>query len=239
MESYVLITGASRGIGKNIAYMLASRNYNLILICKNNFGLLRDLANTLSCQYKVKVICKICDISDPTQVESLFADIPAPDIIINNAGISYVGLLQDMSVKDWNTVIATNLSAAFYISKYALKHMISKQSGRILNISSVWGNTGASMEVAYSASKGGLNAFTKSLAKEVAPSGIAVNALACGFVDTEMNSHLCDEEKEFLFDQIPAGRAVSTQEVALTAIQILEMPIYLTGQIITLDGGWT
>lgn len=239
MESYVLITGASRGIGKDIANTLASKQYNLILVCRNNIAVLQDLANKLSEQYKIRVICKACDISNPIQVEALFKDIPNPDIIINNAGISYVGLLQDMSVDDWNTVLATNLSAAFYTSKYGLNHMISKQSGRILNISSVWGNTGASMEVAYSTSKGGLNAFTKSLAKEVAPSGIAVNALACGFVDTEMNAHLSNEEKTCLFTEIPVGRAISTQEVAQAVIHILEMPTYFTGQIVTLDGGWT
>ena len=117
------------------------------------------------------------------------------DILINNAGISYIGLLQDMSILEWNNIINTNLTSAFLMSKYVIPYMLKKQNGHIINISSVWGNIGASMEVAYSASKGGLNTFTKALAKELAPSNILVNTISPGFIDTEMNKNFEKEEQ--------------------------------------------
>ena len=238
MNSYVLVTGASRGIGAAIAEELAIKKYNLILTCKNSFEALETKAAYLSETYQIHVIAKCCDMGNPASVETLFHTIPKPDIIINNAGISYVGLVQDMEISDWNEVLSVNLSSAFYTAKYGLNHMIANGHGRILNISSVWGNTGASMEVAYSASKGGLNSFTKALAKEVAPSGIAVNALACGYVDTAMNACFTQEELNVLCDEIPLGRPATPTEVAQAALHILEMPTYFTGQIITFDGAW-
>jgi 3-oxoacyl-[acyl-carrier protein] reductase len=117
--------------------------------------------------------------------------------------------------------------------------MINAKSGKIINISSVWGNVGASCEVAYSATKGAVNSLTKALAKEVAPSGIQVNAVACGAIDTEMNSHLSDDDKSALADEIPAGRFGTPAEIAHIVKQLTEAPSYLTGQIITVDGGWT
>lgn len=238
MNNYVLITGASRGIGASIASALAKKKYNLILTCRHSATALHSLANQLSAEHHVHVISEICNMGDAQEVKALFDRIPNPDIIINNAGISYVGLIQDMSIETWNETIAVNLSAAFYTSKYGLDYMIRNNSGRILNISSVWGIAGASLEVAYSASKGGLNSFTKALAKELAPSQIAVNALACGLVDTQMNTHLTDEDKASLCREIPAGRAASPDEVASAVTHILEMPTYFTGQILTLDGAW-
>ncbi|MBR4965904.1 MAG: SDR family NAD(P)-dependent oxidoreductase [Lachnospiraceae bacterium] len=238
MNSYVLITGASRGIGAHIAEALAQKKYNLILTCRNSYEALTERAAYLSETYQVRVIAKCCNMGDPISVKSLFQEIPNPEIIINNAGISYVGLLQDMEPAEWNEVLSVNLSSAFYTAKYGLSHMIANGHGRILNISSVWGNTGASMEVAYSASKGGLNTFTKALAKEVAPSGIAVNALSCGYVDTAMNSCFSPEELNALCEEIPLGRPASPEEVAQAALHILEMPVYFTGQIVTIDGAW-
>ncbi len=238
MESYVLITGASRGIGACIAKALAQKHFNLILTCRNSFEDLHALGKTLSDSYHIHVICECCNMGDPICVKELFDRIPNPDIIINNAGISYVGLLQDMKIEDWNEVLSVNLSSAFYTAKYGLTHMIRHGHGRILNISSVWGNSGASMEVAYSASKGGLNAFTKALAKEVAPSGIAVNALACGLIDTQMNASLTQEDMDSLCAEIPLGRPATPSEVADAVLHILTMPIYFTGQIVTLDGAW-
>ena len=122
--------------------------------------------------------------------------------------------------------------------KHAIPKMVHSKSGRILNISSVWGNVGASCEVAYSASKGGVNAFTKALAKELAPSGITVNAIACGVIDTRMNQCFSEEERTQLAEEIPAGRFGNAQEVAQLALSIVTSSSYLTGQIITLDGGW-
>ena len=132
-----------------------------------------------------------------------------------------------------------NLNAAFYTSRLAIPMMLHRHSGRIINISSVWGNVGASMEVAYSASKGGLNAFTRALAKELAPSGIQVNAVACGVIDTDMNrEHLSKEDLDELCDEIPAGRMGDTAEVASLAVMLANAPTYMTGQIIRIDGGW-
>lgn len=168
----------------------------------------------------------------------MFSEIRHLDVLINNAGISYVGLVSDMTEKDWDYIINTNLSSAFYTSKCAIPDMVKQKSGKIINISSVWGNVGASMEVAYSASKGGLNAFTKALAKELAPSGIQVNAIACGVIDTDMNKCFSMEDIEILKGEIPADRMGTIEEVGRLVIQIINSPTYLTGQIITIDGGW-
>ena len=143
-----------------------------------------------------------------------------------------------MSILEWNNIINTNLTSAFLMSKYVIPYMLKKQNGHIINISSVWGNIGASMEVAYSASKGGLNTFTKALAKELAPSNILVNTISPGFIDTEMNKNFEKEELEAIFEEIPLGRAGKTSEVADLVYKIATSK-YLTGQIITIDGGWT
>ena len=173
------------------------------------------------------------------EVEALFAGIPSLDVLINNAGISYVGLLTDMTPAQWHKVMHTNLDACFYTAKLAIPLMLQKHSGRIINISSVWGNVGASMEVAYSASKGGLNTFTKALAKELAPSNIQVNAIACGLIDTDMNKCFTPEDLDDIIAEIPADRMGHPEEVAQLAYQLATAPSYLTGQILTIDGGWT
>jgi len=132
----------------------------------------------------------------------------------------------------------TNLNAVFYTSRLAVPYMVRQQKGKIINISSIWGNAGASMEVAYSASKGGVNSFTKALAKELAPSNIQVNAIACGVIDTDMNRCFSEEERAMLIEEIPADRMGSVEEVAQTVLMLLDAPAYLTGQIITVDGGY-
>lgn len=241
-DKTVLITGASRGIGKSIAEVFAKEGFSLVLVCKDSIDSLKETGLLLSEKYGVKVSCHACDVSDPSLVRSLFDSLSlggiSIDIAVNNAGISYVGLLQDMTDEDWDRVISTNLSSCFYVSRAVLPSMISKKSGKIINISSVWGKVGASTEVAYSASKGGINAFTKALAKEVAPSNISVNAVACGFIDTDMNRNLSEEEKESLFEEIPAGRPGQTEEVAELVYRIATASPYLTGQVISFDGAW-
>ena len=144
----------------------------------------------------------------------------------------------EMSPESWHQVIDTNLSSLFYTSRRAIPLMLQKHRGNIINISSVWGSCGASMEVAYSASKGGVNSFTKALAKELAPSGIQVNAIACGLINTEMNLCFSDEERRSLIEEIPADRMGNTAEVAQMVCSVLSMPAYATGQILTIDGGW-
>ncbi|MBQ5850191.1 MAG: SDR family oxidoreductase [Lachnospiraceae bacterium] len=238
---YALITGASRGIGKGIALALAKAGYNLILTCRQNKDDLLAVA-TQAKEYGSSVYTYVGDISNTATCEDLFSFINnnniSIDVLINNAGISYVGLLQDMSYEEWNNCINTNLSSIFYTCKHCIPQMLQKKQGHIINISSVWGNAGASCEVAYSASKGGVNAFTKALAKELAPSGIQVNAIAFGLIDTDMNAHLTDEDKKELANEIPMGRAGSIEDAGQMVLSILSSPAYMTGQIISMDGGW-
>ena len=238
MPKYAFITGASRGIGAAIANELAAQGYHLYLTCLTNGQRLQSLADELSQTYSVSCQCFVGDIGDYSFVERCFAKINTLDVLVNNAGISYVGLLSDMEVSDWNQVMHTNLSASFYTSKLAIPLMLKKHEGKIINISSVWGNVGASMEVAYSASKGGLNSFTKALAKELAPSNIQVNALACGVIDTDMNKCFSVDDMEILKGEIPADRIGTTLEAAKMVSMIIHSPSYLPGQIITMDGGW-
>ena len=242
MGKTVFITGASRGIGKSIVNCFAKNGYNLIMVCKNSVDLLEETGKVISEKYHVQALCYCCDVSDSASVNELFENLSQAgikiDVLINNAGISYVGLLQDMSDEDWNRVINTNLSSCFYTSRAVLPQMIARHSGKIINISSVWGKVGASTEVAYSASKGGVNAFTKALAKEVAPSGISVNAIACGFIDTAMNSNLSEPEKRSIFEDIPVGRPGTGDEVADVVYKIATSSEYLTGQVISFDGAW-
>lgn len=238
MKKYAFISGASRGIGKAIACQLAALGYNLYLTCLKNEDLLKELKTQLEEAYQIDCHCFIGDIASYDFVSSVFAEIPQLDVLVNNAGISYIGLLTDMSLEEWHRVIDTNLSSVFYTSKLASEKMLKIHQGKIINISSVWGNVGASMEVAYSASKGGVNSFTKALAKELAPSNIQVNAIACGVIDTDMNRCFNEEEHAALIDEIPACRMGYPEEVALLVGQLLSAPEYLTGQILTLDGGW-
>lgn len=239
MKKNALITGASRGIGKAIAAAYAAAGYNLYLTCLHSADALRGLAEELQNTYGVTVSVFLGDMGDDRFVAEVFRHIDTLDILVNNAGISYVGLLSEMKIDDWRRIIDTNLSSAFYTSRLAIPLMLSRKSGRIINISSVWGNVGASMEAAYSASKGGLNSLTKALAKELAPSNIQINAIACGVIDTDMNRIWNEDDMKNLREAIPADRFGSVEEVARLALQLADAPAYLTGQIITLDGGWT
>jgi 3-oxoacyl-[acyl-carrier protein] reductase len=238
----VLITGASRGIGKAVAIRFAEEGYNLILSCKENSRLLSELKARLIENYSISCLDFTGNMGDMDTVALLFEQIKSRygsvDILINNAGISYIGLLTDMTANDWNEILTTNLTSVFNCCKLAVPGMVHKKEGKIINISSVWGNYGASCEVAYSATKGGINAFTRALAKELAPSNIQVNAIACGVIDTEMNRFLSPEEKKQLLDEIPSGRMGAPKEVADFVYDIASGHNYLTGQIIQLDGGW-
>ena len=234
-----LITGASRGIGKACAVKMAACGYNLFLVCEKNIATLEKLCEELHKKYNISSKAYKADVSDLDALKSIFDDIEDLDVLINNAGISYVGLLSDMTAEEWNRIVSVNLTSVFYTSKLAVPKMLSKHSGTIINISSVWGNVGASMEVAYSATKGGVNGFTKALAKELAPSNISVNAIACGFVDTDMNRHLSEEDLEAVKTEIPADRFATCEEIADSVYSVLTAPSYLTGQVITVDRGWT
>ena len=238
MNKTAMITGASRGIGRAMAEAFAAAGYDLVLTCLQQIEELERLGRELEHTYAISCRCAAVDAGSYEETAALFAAIRRLDVLVNNAGIAYMGLLQDMAPEEWRRIIATHLDSCFYTSKQAIPLMLARGGGHILNISSVWGNVGASMEVAYSAAKGGVNAFTRALAKELAPSRIQVNAIACGVIDTDMNHCLSREELEALRQEIPADRMGTPAEVAALALQLIQAPGYLTGQVITLDGGW-
>lgn len=237
----VLVTGASRGIGKAIAVKYAKKGYNVAINCIHRKEQLLQTKTEIEA-YQVDCLAYVGDVGEFEECREFFDQVRkqfgSVDVLINNAGISYIGLLQDMNPEDWERVMRTNLTSVFNCCKLAIPMMIDKKQGKIVNISSVWGTVGASCEVAYSATKGGINAFTKAMAKELAPSGIQVNAIACGAIDTEMNQFLTEEELINLVDGIPAGRLGKAEEVADLAYHLGYKESYLTGQIIGLDGGW-
>ena len=238
MRQKALITGASRGIGAATARALAQAGYDLFLVSKNSIEKLESMQKSLIEAYGISCQVELCDVSKPEQVEIMLKQAGNIQILVHNAGISYVGLLTDMSVAEWNQVMETNLSSCFYLAKGIMPQMISQKAGKMIFVSSVWGNVGASMEVAYSASKGGVNSFTRALAKELAPSNIQVNAVAFGVIDTDMNRCFSKEDMETLVEEIPADRIGRPEEAAQMILQILQSPTYLTGQVVTMDGGW-
>lgn len=238
MKKKALITGASRGIGEATANALAKEGYDLILVSKRSLDRLTHIRDRLTSLYGVDCNVELCDVSNPEQVEILLHNAGKIDVLIHNAGISHIGLLTEMTLEEWDRVIATNLDSCFYLAKGIAPQMISQKEGKMIFISSVWGSCGASMEVAYSASKGGVNSFTKALAKELAPSNIQVNAVAFGVIDTDMNRCFSEEERNVLVEEIPADRMGSQDEAAQMIVQVLHSPAYLTGQVVTMDGGW-
>ena len=242
MKQTALITGASRGIGAALAETFARAGYQLTLCCQHSEGKLMELVQRLQEQYHTTVLVRIGDVGDyafvKTMVDATLEAFGAIDVLINNAGISYIGLLTDMSIEDWNRIVATNLTSVFSTCRCVVPSMVHNKRGRIINISSVWGNVGASCEVAYSACKGGINSFTRALGKELAPSQITVNAIACGVIDTDMNRCFSEEERAELIAEIPAERMGRPEEVAELALSIASGHAYLNGQIITLAGGW-
>ena len=241
MKKTIVITGASRGIGKAIAIELAGKDTNIVINCVNNVDKLNEVKSIIE---EKGSVCEtfIGDMGNYSDVQKMFdmclQRFGQVDVLINNAGISVVGLFQNMGENEWHRICNTNIDSVFNCCHFAVNDMLRRHSGKIINISSVWGLYGASCEVAYSATKGAVNSFTKALAKELAPSGIQVNAVACGAIDTEMNGHLSDDDKAELAEEIPAGRFGSPQEVAKLVKSLSGMNSYLTGQIITLDGGW-
>ncbi|MEG2146601.1 MAG: 3-oxoacyl-ACP reductase FabG [Lachnospiraceae bacterium] len=242
MQKTVLITGASRGIGKSIALAYAKLQYNVVITCLKEEEQLKSVERELI-KYGANCLIFIGDMGDPQVVMHLFSEIEQRfqgiDILINNVGISYVGLITDMTNLEWKRILDTNLSSVFYCSRAVVPYMVHQKSGKIVNISSVWGQVGASCEVAYSATKAGVQGMTRALAKELAPSNIQVNALALGMVNTSMNGCFSVEEKSRLAEDIPAGRFAEPNEIADIIINLTTNGNeYMTGQIITVDGGW-
>lgn len=232
-----IVTGGTRGIGKAIALELKNNGYDVIILYKSSV----DEAALLEKNFRIRSYQ--CDVSDSTQVSDTFkqilADNIAVDLLVNNAGISYEGLLTDMSVEEWNNVISSNLSSMFYTCREIIPHFVSRKCGRIINISSMWGEVGASCEVAYSATKAGVNGFTKALAKELAPSGITVNAIAPGVIATDMMKGFTEDDINALKEQTPLGRIGEGSDVAKAVLYLSEdSGSFITGQIINVNGGF-
>lgn len=241
MNKTVVVTGASRGIGRAVSIYYAQNGFNVCICCRKNSEMLEKVRQEIL-NYGVECIAYTGDIGNFQECETFFKLIAQSyskiDILVNNAGISHIGLLQDMSPDEWHNIVEANLTSVFNCCKLAIPIMLSRHAGKIVNISSVWGCVGASTEVAYSATKGGINSFTKALAKELAPSNIQVNAIACGIIDTDMNGFLNDDELQSVLDEVPAGRIGKPEDVAKLAFDITNTSDYLTGQVIKLDGGW-
>jgi len=236
-----LITGASRGIGRSIAIELAKAGASVAInFSKDESGAeetLRFIKDLGGYGFIIQGDISKYDTAKAV-VEKVASTFGKIDILVNNAGISKVGLFMDMKEEDWDSIMNTNLKGVFNCSHNVVQNMISEKSGCIINISSIWGNVGASCEVIYSASKGGINIFTKALAKELAPSNIRVNAIAPGVINTEMNQWLSKEEQDALMDEIPMMKMGEGEDIGKAVVFLAgEGAKYITGQVLTIDGG--
>lgn len=238
----VLITGASNGIGKAMAILFAQNGYRVVIGYNNSDKSAQELANSL-CQNGYTAICVKADISKDDQVNALVQETISTfghiDVLINNAGVCSYNLLIDEDIQTINKTISTNLVGTINCTKCVCKHMMQNKCGKIINMSSVWGLYGASNESIYSASKGGIIAFTKAMAKELSYSGITVNCIAPGIVDTNMMSKFSSDELSQLKSEIPFGRFANPDEIAQLALFLAsDKANYITGQTIQIDGGF-
>ncbi len=237
-----LVTGASRGIGTACAIALSKMGYNIVLNYNNSEEKAKKLAEIISDNYSVDVLTFKADVSDKAQVDEMvrtalekFSHI---DVLVNNAGISQQKLFTDTTKDDWDKVISTNLTSVYNVTHAVLPCMIRNHSGSIVNISSMWGEVGASMEVAYSASKAGVIGLTKALAKEVAPSNIRVNCVSPGVIMTDMMSGFSDGDIELIKEEIPMNELGTAKNVADTvAFLVSDKASYITGQVLSVNGG--
>lgn len=234
----ILISGGSRGIGAEIVRKFAENGDNVIFLYKNS----REKANEIENKYNnVKgVMCDVTDENDVNvKVSSILKEYKTIDVLVNNAGVSWMGLLSDMTLDDWNFVINSDLTSVFILTRALLSHFVSRKSGKIINVSSMWGITGASCEVAYSAAKAGVIGFTKALAKELGPSGICVNCVAPGVIKTDMMSSFSEDDLKALADETPIGRIGNVSDVANTVFFLAdEASDFITGETINVNGGF-
>ena len=235
-----VVTGASRGIGKQIALDLGRRGANVALVSRTLPAVEQAAEQVAALGVTAKAYA--CDVSDFDKVTELAAavtkDLAAPDFLVNNAGVVADGLLLRMSPADWDKVISTNLTGAFNVTKAFSRDFIKARRGRIVNITSVIGQIGNAGQANYAASKAGIIGLTKSLAKEFAPRGITVNAVAPGFIETDMTGELTDEARQKMLEAIPLRRFGKVEDVANVVIFLLsDLADYVTGQVINCDGG--
>lgn len=236
MAKHVLITGGSRGIGKAMVYAFSESGYRVSFTYFHS----SDEARTVEEETGAKGYC--VDFQDLSSVLS-FADRMCTEnepieVLINNAGVSHYGMIQDVTREDFQRLFAVNFQSPFFLTQKLIPSMVSNRSGVIINVASVWGETGASCEVLYSSAKGAMISFTKALAKELAISGIAVNCISPGVVDTAMMSRFSEDEKRMLAEDIPAGHFTDESEIAKLALYLVDnASTSFTGQVIGLNGG--
>ena len=243
MKKTALITGAAGGIGEAICEALAKDGYNRAVHYSSSEKQAKELCESLKENYDIEAVSFKSDFSDDNEVKSLAEKILSRfgkiDILVNNAGIAYQTLFQLADEKKIKEVFDINLMSALSLTKEILPTMINSKWGRIINVSSMWGISGASCEVHYSAAKSALIGFTKALAKEVGPSGITVNCVAPGFIDTKMNGSLDEEAVREIIDYTPVGRAGKGEDVAeLVRFLADDKAEFITGQVISVDGGY-
>ena len=236
----VIVTGGSRGIGAEIVKQLAIENYNIVLNYHKSEKQAKEIQKYLLEKGKNIEIFQ-ADVSKRDEVKKIIEftmqKFKTIDVLINNAGISQEKLFTEITEEDWNNMLQNNLNSVFYCTQEVLPEMIKKQNGCIINISSIWGVTGGSCEVAYSTVKAGINGMTKALAKELGPSQIRVNSIAPGIIDTQMNDNLSIEEKEEIKKDIPLNSIGRPSDIARCVKWLIEDE-YTTGQVISVNGGW-
>jgi len=236
-----IVTGAGRGIGRAIALRLASQGARIVAISRNPDNA-QSVADEISQSHGNDPICHGVDVADGAAVaklcKQLSGDLPSIDILVNNAGVTRDNLLMRMTAEEWDTVLDTNLKGAFHFVQGLHRQMIRQRSGRIINISSVIGLIGNAGQSNYAASKAGLIGFTKSVARELASRQITVNAVAPGFIETDMTNVLSDDVKKMVLAQVPMGSLGQVEDIAAaTAFLASPEARYITGQVLTVDGG--
>lgn len=233
----VFVTGGAKGIGKAIAEIFYKKDYNVVI----NYNTSESEALSMK-ESMPGILVLQGDVSNEDDVKRMFdtaiMDFGRIDILVNNAGVCIPSLVTDMKVSDWEKTFGVNVTGTFLCSKYASRNMVLNHSGAIINISSIWGVSGACMESCYSASKGAVIAFTKALAKELGPSGIRVNCVSPGYIDTDMNKDISEEDKNAFTDETPLGRIGTPIEVAKAVLFLAsDESSFITGQILGCDGG--
>lgn len=235
-----IVTGGAKGIGRAIVVELAKKGIQVVLNYRHSEKqAIKAKQELLEHGYEIEIYQ--ADVAKKEEVQRLVAYTKEKwgevDILVNNAGIDKWQLFTDMTDEDWNEMLANNLTSAFYMTKEVVPDMIRKKKGCIINISSIWGITGASCEVAYSVSKAGMDGLTKALAKELAPSNIRVNSIAPGAIDTDMNQNLNKEERKEVENEIPLGRFGTPEDIVKCVMWLVE-DNYTTGQVVSPNGGW-
>ena len=240
MNKTIIVTGGAKGIGAAIVKLLAEQKYNVIL----NYNKSEEKAKEIQKEFTEKgynVEIFKADVTKREEVNELIKftieKYKKIDVLINNAGISQTKLFTEITEEDWDNMINTNLKSVFYTTQETLPHMIHEKNGLIINISSIWGKTGAACEVHYSVAKAGVDAMTKSLAKELGPSNIRVNSIAPGIIETDMNKYLSEQELKEIEKEIPLEKIGKAEEIAKCVKWLIE-DNYTTGQIISINGGW-